>query len=153
MDCVVEAKKTKRRRGGRPWCERAKLEKGTLSTGFQAREQIIRDSMLVISWMRGLLENCGPKIHESDSPRPQCAGRSGNVGYERLLRLVPPLPRGWSTLADELTHRGRETESSWRSYEGRPAAVIIVSSRTPSRELGLLTRARRQAPSRGSGQS
>ena len=33
--------------------------------------------------------------------------------------------REWNTLADELTHRERETGSSWGSHEGRPAAIII----------------------------
>ena len=37
------------------------------------------------------LENCGTKLQEGASPRPQRAGRSGDVGDERLLGPVPLL--------------------------------------------------------------
>ena len=64
-------------------------EIGEVDAKYQlpTRVQIIGDSTLVVTWMTGVL----PNIQESGSPRPPCAGRSVNVGYERLRRPVPPL--------------------------------------------------------------
>ena len=65
--------------------QRLKLEKWT-------RVQIIGDPQLIIDWMTGIWKSVGePTIQDSDLPRSQYAGRGGNVGDERLLRLVPRL--------------------------------------------------------------